>query len=98
MEEIPESPKAPERAYVLDLKVEADDLESLIGYLRSFELDLHMGKISTGVRGGYSAGSVYSLRVNEGVTHETWVIALEAYLDELDKAKAALSPSKGEGE
>lgn len=81
-------PEAPQRAYVLDLKVEADDLDSLIGYLRSFELDLRMGHISHGVSGGYSAGSVYSLKINEGVTHETWVVKLEAYLDALDKAKA----------
>lgn len=86
----------PKRAYVLDLKVEADDLDSLVGYLRSFETDLYAGRISRGVSGGYSAGSVYSLTVNEGVTHETFIIALKAYLAKLDEAKVRASLSKGE--
>ena len=77
------APPPPRRAYVLDLKVQADDLESLIGYLRSFETDLHMGNITRGVSGAYSAGSIYSLDVDKSITHETWVIALEAYLDSL---------------
>ena len=73
-------PVAPRRAFVLDLKVQADTLEDLIGYLRSFETDLFMNKISTGVSGGYSAGSIYSLSHDPAITHESWEIALNEYL------------------
>lgn len=74
-------PDIPRRAYKLDLKVEADSLDSLIGYLRSFETDLHMGKISRGVMGGYSAGSTYSLDVDETITHDAWAEANQRYVD-----------------
>lgn len=74
-------PDEPRRAYVLDLKVQADTLDSLIGYLRTFETDLYMNKISRGVSGGYSAGSIYSLDVDETITHDAWAEANQRYVD-----------------
>ncbi len=81
-------PDEPRRAYKLDLKVEADDLDSLIGYLRTFETDLYMGKISRGVSGGYSSGSIYSLDVDETITHDAWAEANQRYVDWLDEEAA----------
>lgn len=81
-------PDTPRRAYVLDLKVEADSLDSLIGYLRSFETDLYMGKIGRGVSGGYSAGSIYSLDVDETITHDAWAEANQRYVDWLGQEAA----------
>jgi hypothetical protein len=80
-----ETLKPPRRAYMLDLKVDADSLDDLIGYLRTFETDLYMGKVSKGISGGYSSGAIYDLSVDETITHESWVVALEAYINEIDK-------------
>lgn len=77
----------PERAYVLDLRVEADSLDDLIGYLRSFETELYMEQVSTGVSGGYSAGSIYSLKINEGVTHDSWWQEMQKYLPHLSSGE-----------
>jgi hypothetical protein len=74
-------PDIPRRAYKLDLKVEADSLDSLIGYLRSFEANLQKGKIIRGVMGGYSAGSTYRLDVDETITHDAWAEANQRYVD-----------------
>lgn len=79
---------APRRAYVLELKVEADTLKDLIGYLRNFETELYAGKVSTGVSGGYSSGAIYSLSVDETITHDSWAEAIEDYVHALS-AKAA---------
>lgn len=81
-------PNEPRRAYVLDLKVQADSLDSLIGYLRSFETDLYRGEISHGVSGGYSAGSIYSLDVDETITHDAWAEANQRYVDWLGEEEA----------
>lgn len=75
----------PRRAYELDLKVGADSLDAMIGYLRSFETDLYMGKISNGVSGGYSAGSQYTLSIDESITHGSWAEANQRYVDWLDE-------------
>lgn len=81
--------KKPHRAYMLRLEVEADDLEALCGYLESFVTELYMGKVTSGVSGGYSAGSVYSLTIDHGMTHELWARDLEAYIAHLeDKGKS----------
>lgn len=79
-----EKPTVPRRAYVLDLKIEADDLDSLLGYLRSFETDLYLGRISRGASGGYSAGSTYSLDVDNSITHDAWAETNQRYIDWLD--------------
>lgn len=81
-------PKTPRRAFALDLKVEADTLEDLIGYLRSFETDLYMGKVTHGVSGGYSAGSTYSLDVDETITHDSWAADNARYIQWLDQRDA----------
>lgn len=79
------APPVPRRAYELDLKVGADSLDALIGYLRSFETDLHMGKISNGASGGYSAGSSYSLSIDESITHDSWAAANDRYVEYLNQ-------------
>lgn len=75
------APVQPRRAYKLELKIEADDLESLIGYLRSFETELYMEKVTRGVSGGYSAGSIYSLDVDPTITHDSWAEANRLYVN-----------------
>ena len=77
--------KAPRRAHVLELKVEADTLHDLIGYLRNFENQLAAGKITSGVSGGYSSGSIYEYSVDETITHDGWAQALDRYLSALDR-------------
>lgn len=88
-------PPKPRRAFVLDLKVEADDLDSLLGYLRSFETDLYLNRISTGVSGGYSAGSQYSLSIDETITHDSWAEALEKYIAWMDARDASKENADG---
>lgn len=83
-----ETPPIPRRAFRLELKVEADSRKELIGFLRSFETSLHMDQVSTGATGGYSSGAIYSLDVDETITHDDWARVNEAYvrwLGELDK-------------
>lgn len=82
-------PKLPRRRFWLKLKVEADTLDDLIGFLRGFETELYMGKVSNGVTGGYSAGAVYNFNEDDTITHESWAEANEAYVNwmrERDKA------------
>lgn len=71
----------PRRAYELDLKVSADSRDDLCGYLHSFVTQLYMDQISNGASGGYSAGATYSLSVDESITHDSYVAALDDYLD-----------------
>jgi hypothetical protein len=81
--------RKPHRAFTLRLEVEADDREALCGYLTNFVTELYMDKITSGVSGGYSAGATYSLTIDPGMTHERWVVDLEAYIASLDANKAA---------
>jgi hypothetical protein len=75
----------PRRAHVLELKIEADTLHDLIGYLRNFENQLAAGEITRGVSGGYSSGSIYAYSVDETITHDSWAEALNQYLDAIDR-------------
>lgn len=84
-----EAPPVPRRAYELELKVGADSLDDLIGYLRTLETELHMGMISNGVSGGYSAGAVYSLSVDESITHDSWAAENQRYVDWLNERDLA---------
>ena len=76
-----DAPPLARRAYVLDLKVQADTLKDLIDYLRSFETELYMGKITRGVSGGYSSGAIYGVDVDETITHDGWAEANQLYVD-----------------
>jgi len=74
------SDEAPHRAFRLKLDVEADDLDSLIGYLRGFETELYCDKVTTGVSGGYSSGATYSLTVDPSITHDIYFERVDAWL------------------
>lgn len=94
-EPVTSKPVEPRRAYVLELKVEADSVRDLVNYLHHFTTELYAGKISRGVSGGYSSGSVYSLDVDETITHAIWAEANQRYVDwlnERDKAAAESLP------
>lgn len=77
------APPVPRRTYELDLKVGADSLDDLIRYLHSLQIELLRGMISSGVSGGYSAGAVYTLSVDESITHDSWAEANERYVEYL---------------
>lgn len=78
-------PKTPRRRYQLELNVGADSKEDLIGFLRSFQTELYMDRISTGVTGGYSSGGHYKLSIDERITHDSWAEDNERYVEWLEE-------------
>lgn len=71
----------PERRFVMELKLGADDRESVIRALNQIVFSLeHEGSIGS-VSGGWDSGWVWSLRENPGVTHDSYIEALNAYLE-----------------
>ena len=76
----------PERAHVLILKIEADDINSLVGVLRSIEADFILGKQSSqSTMGGASGSHVYNYRKND-ITHDEYFVALEKELEKMRDA------------
>lgn len=79
---------APERAVVLTMKMEADSINDLVGYLISFATNIERGEVTKGCSGGYNSGCVYELRENHDQTHDKYYAELLKYLD----AKGIVEP------
>lgn len=74
------SDNAPRRAYVLELKIGADSRNDLIGALRQLEFLIEAEELTAGVSGGYGSGYTYKLDVDESITHESYMAAIEQFL------------------
>ncbi len=72
----------PRRAYMLELKIGADTKNDLIGVLRQLEFEIGADLLTQGVSGGYSSGYTYKLDIDESITHDSYIEALNGYLAE----------------
>lgn len=73
----------PRRAFVLKLEMQADTRDDLVQDLEQFAHQIDREEISVGVSGSPSGGSIYSLSVDESITHEQYVNAINAYIASL---------------
>lgn len=73
---------SPRRAYVFKVEIGADTRNDLIAVLRHLEFQISADKLSTGVSGGYSSGYTYSLDIDESITHDDFMAALNRWLEE----------------
>lgn len=71
---------SPRRAFVFTLELQADTRDDLISSLRHIEFMIAADKLTTGVSGGYNSGYTYKLDVDETITHDDYVAALNSYL------------------
>ena len=67
----------PERAWVIEAKLQGDTREDVISLLSSLLIDLERGSVGPIISGGCSSGGVLTVRQNEGVTHDSYFQALE---------------------
>lgn len=75
--------RKPRRAYVLDLKIQANTKADLLGALQMFRTDLARGELSGhGVSGSPSFGWIYDLDIDESITKEAYFAALDEVLGE----------------
>lgn len=72
--------KAPQRAYRLTLKLEADTLSELASALMNLSLRADRGELTRGVCGGPDSGYIYELLINPAQTHETYFNQVREYL------------------
>lgn len=83
---------APHRKYELTLTLNADDWRALLGAIRHIEFELTVKSEFDApvhiVSGGYDSGWTLDVAIHPGVTHESYVTALHAYLDARAAAKA----------
>ena len=76
------------RRYELELNMQADDLKSLRGMLMTLLYDLDRIDEATlerinpypQVSGGYSGNHNMTIRLRPEVTHDSYIVQLEAYL------------------
>ena len=78
----------PERAHVLIAKFGANTVDQLADELRTFADRLLMGMVTTGVSGSPTAGAIYSYKVRPEQTHDVYLSAVEAWLEERRAAGA----------
>lgn len=75
------SDTAPRRAFVLNLKVQANTRRDLADALRTFAMDLERELLSGfGVSASPSSGWSYTLDVDETITKEAYFAAVNEYL------------------
>ncbi len=78
----------PERRHVIEINIEADSEDELIEHLAHILFTFRARGIShSSVSGGYSTGHIIKYRINEDVTRESWVMALNTYLGRDDVAE-----------
>ena len=77
----------PVRKFKFSSVVEADSKEALVDRLRNFASQIETEKLTTGVSGGYSSGTIYELLIDETQTHDTFFKELNEYLDEKARGK-----------
>lgn len=76
-----DTPARPRRRHTLDLAIEADSINDLIGCLNSLAFELSAGQIRDwSISGGYSTSYRLIHSVDESITHDSWFAALQAYL------------------
>lgn len=77
----------PERRFVLELKWGADDRKSMAHALRhiafAIESESSSGRVTSGAP---SDGGYYELRENQGVTHDSYFVAVNEWLARKDEA------------
>ena len=72
--------EAPERAFVLRMKICADTRRQLAGLLYAFADRIDRDDVTKGTMGGSVSGAVYELLVDETQTHDEYFIQLDKYL------------------
>lgn len=85
-----EAPKAPERRYVLSLKVGGDTWEDTLSLLRHlvYEAETRIGDLPSGnmiTTGGVNSGGYVNLRFNPDMDHEKYHQQNQAYLDYINQ-------------
>lgn len=76
------SAKKPVRRHILKITIEADTLDDLRSALESIQFWTASGNLSAHcVSGGYNSGWILEYQENEGVTHDSYVASLNAYLE-----------------
>lgn len=88
------SEKGPRRRVVVEMKIEGDDWSAIQGAFNSLATDIAMrDRLSSSVAsGGYSSGYTLVSSEDESITHESWVMALEAYLTRLPESAPLPTP------
>jgi len=80
--------KAPERACILLVKIDADDRRSVIAQLHHIAHQLERGDIgSPWISGGYSSGHILSYTESGSPTHDEYFAQLDAHLKAIDAEK-----------
>ena len=81
--------EAPRRAYILELKLQADDKRAIHSALKHIDFLIASNQLTQGVSGGYDSGYSYKLDVDESITHDNYIEKLEKYLAEKKKQESA---------
>ena len=71
---------APKRAARLTLRLDADDLPTLVSALRQFADQAERNELTIGISGGPSSGSIYELILDPFQTHERYFQQVREYL------------------
>lgn len=72
----------PRRAYVLKLDLQADSREALLSALQYVDFLVASEQISSGISAGYDASYTYSLDIDESITHDAYMAAINGWLAE----------------
>lgn len=71
----------PERAWVIEIKVQGDTRDDAVELLRSLLIDLDRGSNGPSVSGGCSSGGTMTVRNNPEMTHDLYFALLQPILD-----------------
>lgn len=87
---IDELNRKPRRRVVMVAKLEADSWDDLHGALNSLSTEIAMhGRLSaSSVSGGYSGGHIIVTSEDGDITHDSWAVELNRYLESMAEAEA----------
>lgn len=74
--------QAPQRAYRLTLKLDADTRDDLTRALCNLAARIEREQVTRGVWGGPTDGAIYELLIDPAITHQTYFVQVRQYLSE----------------